>query len=941
MGRASILLLLVAGCHSSTTVRDGCAGYAGQSCISVEVLAPQGSSLAVDQLEVAAVSGFVFRPVNDLFSSPNPSVKTPLPVVLPVLPPTDASGAFTLAVRALAGGAVIGNGTTTGVLVPGQHLSLSVTLSAGVGPDADPAQSTVSVDRATGIAADGADAAVCTVHLVDAGGNPLIGRAVAVSLDPSGAQVAPSGLTNANGDATALITSTTKGTYTITTIVEPTGSATMLEAKPTVSFVTPGKLVFTVQPKTVSVGTSMTVEVSIEDAQTGAVITDASTPITLSLGSNPTNATLSGDIAATPTNGVATFTNINLDAAGSAFTLGASAKSLTKATSAAFDITARAWTRMNSGLEGASVARLVYDPTDGNIAYATTSSGVYKSVDGGATWHFASFGAPDATWAIAIDPTTPSTLYASSFGAAVYKSTNGGASWTQLQLPPGSLSYGVVVDPARTSTLLVDTMNAILRSDDGGANWVVALPNATQLTVGAGPIYAETTTSSSVMKSDDHGQTWTPTGTAGGILTADPVSPGTLYLSGSPSKSVDSGQTWMPITTGLPANASVHRIAISKANPSRIYAALDSGGVFISNDGGQNWVNAGLPNVSAFAAAAHPLDPAKALICSLSSGVFSTADSGGTWAHASHGLPAPTRALLLSGNVLLTPTGSGLFQSLNGGVSWTRVPGLADGVEVNTVATDASGLLYIATKLEITSTPQIQRYNANSLQWTPLNASATGAPTTPGYIIAIDPADGTHLMVGGADGSVYATTNSGASSWSSQKLCNGSVTALQFVGPSHVPFAACAASASSDASGVFTSGDGGVTWTSTSGGGNGIPSTVQIYGFAANSAGSVFFAGGSNGALYRSTDHVAWTPAATGLPTTARITAVAIDPSNNSHAWVSSNKVYVTTNSGAAWAAANDGLPSSVGPLLVDATDPQTVYVSTIEGVYKTTSGGL
>jgi hypothetical protein len=910
--------------------------------MSVEVLAPHGSSLAVDELEVAAVSGFVFRPINDLFSSPSPSVKTPLPVVLPVLPPADASGAFTLAIRALSGGAVVGNGTTTGVLVPGQHLSLSVTLSAGVGPEADAAQSTVSVDRATGIAADGIDAAVCTVHLVDAGGNPLIGRSVAVSSDPSGAQVALSGLTNANGDATALITSSTKGTYTITAIVEPTGSATTLQAKPTVSFVTPGKLAFTIQPKTVAVGTTMTVAVSIEDAQTGAIITDASTPISisLSLGSNPTNASLSGDIAATPTNGVATFTNVNLDAAGSAFTLIASAKSLTKVTSSPFDITARAWARMNSGLEGASVVRLAYDPTDGNTAYATTSSGVYKSVDGGATWHFSSYGAPDATWAIAIDPSTPSTLYASSFGAAVYKSTNAGASWTQLQLPPGSLSYGVVVDPARTSTLLVDTMNAILRSDDSGTSWVVALPNATQLTVGAGPIYAETTTS--VMKSDDHGQTWTPTGTPGGILTADPVSPGTLYLTGGlPSKSVDSGHTWMPIATGLPSSASVHRIAISKANPSRIYAALDSGGVFVSNDGGQNWINSGLPNVSAFAAAAHPLDPGKALICSLNSGVFSTADSGGTWSHASRGLPAPTRALLLSGNVLLTATAGGLFQSLNGAASWARVPGLADGVEVNTVAADATGILYVATNLETTSTPQIQRYNTNSLQWTPLNSSATGAPTTPGNVIAIDPADGTHLIVGGADGSVYATNNSGASSWTRQKLCNGSVTAVQFVGPSHVPFAACAAFASSDPSGVFTSGDGGITWTSTSGGGNGIPTTVQIYGFVANSAGSVFFAGGSNGSLYRSTDHVAWSPAATGLPTTARITAVAFDSSNSSHVWVSSNKVYVTTNSGASWAAASDGLPSSVGPLLVDASNPQTVYVSTIEGVYKTTSGGL
>ncbi|MFN7132399.1 MAG: hypothetical protein ACK4N5_09960, partial [Myxococcales bacterium] len=44
-----------------------------------------------------------------------------------------------------------------------------------VAKPADPAQSTVQVDRSEGVLADGADAVGITVHVVDTDGNPLAG----------------------------------------------------------------------------------------------------------------------------------------------------------------------------------------------------------------------------------------------------------------------------------------------------------------------------------------------------------------------------------------------------------------------------------------------------------------------------------------------------------------------------------------------------------------------------------------------------------------------------------------------------------------------------------------------------------------------------------------------------------------------------------------------
>src|SRR5262249_33252910 len=153
-------------------------------------------------------------------------------------------------------------------------------------------------------------------------------------------------------------------------------------------------------------------------------------------------------------------------------------------------------------------------------------------------------------------------------------------------------------------------------------------------------------------------------------------------------------------------------------------------------------------------------------------------------------------------------------------------------------------------------------------------------------------------------GYVYSSANGGASSWTSQQLCNGRITALAFVGTTHLPVAACAATAPTDPSGIFLSNDGGATWMSTSNGTNGIPTSVAITAVAADASGAVFYAGGANGSVYRSTDHVIWTPTSSGSGSSP-ITSIAIDPTNNAHVWASSTKVFVTTNGGGMWTVAS------------------------------------
>jgi uncharacterized repeat protein (TIGR03803 family) len=116
------------------------------------------------------------------------------------------------------------------------------------------------------------------------------------------------------------------------------GSGTIFEIS------TPTKLAFTSAPANTVAGSFIDspggVQVSIETSN-GAVVSGDYDTITLTLGSNPGGATLSGALSATAANGVVTFPNLSLNKIASGYTLIAtdtSAPSLTSAVSAPFSI---------------------------------------------------------------------------------------------------------------------------------------------------------------------------------------------------------------------------------------------------------------------------------------------------------------------------------------------------------------------------------------------------------------------------------------------------------------------------------------------------------------------------------------------------------------------------------------------------------------------------
>src|SRR6185436_2622413 len=87
------------------------------------------------------------------------------------------------------------------------------------------------------------------------------------------------------------------------------------------------------------------VQVTVQDAFNNTV-TSSSASITVAIGTNPGGGTLSGTLTVAAVSGVASFSNLSVDKVGTGYTLTSTAAALTGATSAAFNVTPAAASKL-------------------------------------------------------------------------------------------------------------------------------------------------------------------------------------------------------------------------------------------------------------------------------------------------------------------------------------------------------------------------------------------------------------------------------------------------------------------------------------------------------------------------------------------------------------------------------------------------------------------
>ncbi|MBP6145129.1 MAG: hypothetical protein KA445_05775 [Sediminibacterium sp.] len=279
----------------------------------------------------------------------------------------------------------------------------------------------------------------------------------------------------------------------------------------------------------------------------------------------------------------------------------------------------------NIGLkEGRHIVRVIVHPKNPDIVWAAVmghlfgpneNRGVYKSVDGGATWKKVLYVNPQTGASdLIIDPSNPDNLYAGTWelirtpyslesggaGSGMYKSTDGGNTWVSIKnnkgLPKGVWGIvGVAVAKSNTDKLYALIENAkggLYVSNDAGATWELASSdnNIRQRAWYYTKVFVDPADENKVycpnvnfMVSSDGGKSFTSLRTPHGDhhdLWIDPKNGKRMIVAddGGAQVSMDAGKNWSTMMNQ--PTVQVYRLSTDNSFPYRILAAQQDNSAF-------------------------------------------------------------------------------------------------------------------------------------------------------------------------------------------------------------------------------------------------------------------------------------------------------------------------------------------------------------------------
>jgi photosystem II stability/assembly factor-like uncharacterized protein len=455
----------------------------------------------------------------------------------------------------------------------------------------------------------------------------------------------------------------------------------------------------------------------------------------------------------------------------------------------------RSWQPRSAGLQGASVAQLAIDPKDPRVLYAGTTSdtvrnrerGVFKTADGGRSWHAANrgLGRSADVRALAIDPSDTSTLFVGT-SKGVYKSQDAGRSWKAMRSGIGGATVPEIeVHPRKTATVyaVVDYYDEqeLFKTTNGGTTW-----QSSSRGLDADFIYG---------------------------VAVDPVHQKTVFAATSKGvfKSTDGGGHWRRASTGI-SSAQVLDLAVSPEG-SAIYAATSFHGVFTSTDAGGRWrvANRGLVARSIDAVAVDPRSPLTVYAGSNGDGVFKSTDGGRSWQPWDYGvgLLGTVEALAIDPRrptTVYAGTWNGVVRSRDGGRSWHAITaGMERDYEaprVQTIVIDprSPSILYAGTEYR----GVFKSVNGGD-SWRAVN---NGLGRIDIGELAIDPNQPSSLWAVGWNGNLYKSVDAGER-WKRVLLPLEGANAIA-IHPKRSPTLYV-----STREGILRSSDGGRTWRTT------------------------------------------------------------------------------------------------------------------------------
>jgi photosystem II stability/assembly factor-like uncharacterized protein len=309
----------------------------------------------------------------------------------------------------------------------------------------------------------------------------------------------------------------------------------------------------------------------------------------------------------------------------------------------------QSWESLFDDQSNSSIGDIAIAPSNPAIVYVGTGeannrqsaswgAGVFKTMDGGATWTHIGLEKTRAIGRIVVNPTDPNIVYVAAGGdlwgpnpeRGVYMSTDGGATWTQtLKVNDNTGVTDIAIDPQSPNIIYAAAYqrqrtvfgyngggpgSGIYRSTDGGRHFEkLGGPNAK---IGRGLpaqgdlgriaievyrknsniVYAEIehATLGGIYRSDDKGVTWVRTSDTNprpsyfSQLRIDPNSDLKIWLGGvNIYMSEDGGKTFSQ-DRFRDVHSDVHGIWIDPANSDHVVIGCD-GGVWVTWDSGRNW----------------------------------------------------------------------------------------------------------------------------------------------------------------------------------------------------------------------------------------------------------------------------------------------------------------------------------------------------------------
>jgi photosystem II stability/assembly factor-like uncharacterized protein len=653
-------------------------------------------------------------------------------------------------------------------------------------------------------------------------------------------------------------------------------------------------------------------------------------------------------------------------------------KSIRKMAAAAVLVSGAVWAGpgvwTSSGPDGGWVTALAPSPFNVDEFYALSRGGVFKSIDGGATWFEAGAGLNRQVFQIAHSGTAPNRLIVAS-SSKVFYSDDGAATW-QDRSPPAALLAGSFLSFATGSPLpgtyfIAIGDGRILITEDSGLSWRAspAIPQAGLAGIGAiaadplapGELLVATVDFDTPNHSLWRGTmtlpaapaVWTEITCGGGcpwdlqpIRDLEFGSAGRLWMSNQlqTARSDDAGVTW----TIPPAfiNRGGESLSVSPINNAVLYLAGGQGLSYTTDDGATltdvlgGFIGNDLSQPATSTVVVHnPFDPARQIVGTISNGPYRRASVGTDNFVQSSGFRAQNIRAIASNTLNRVHIGVSdsfgatfvAFRSPDNGATWGQVNGGLEADQFRSLVVDPNNpeILYAGGRFDprnddlgnlVPGNGGIYKSINGGVTWTTID---NGIPlTSPPFVrsffqtvrdLAIDP------------GSVDPVSGN------SQVLYAAGTGRIRDDGMGGVAV---------DAARVYKSTDAGATW---------LPSDNGVGGFEVGGA---------------------------GFPLAVAAVQIIVDPTDASgqtlylatfmtrdsgdQPTTIDNGVFKSIDGGANWVNVTNGLPRIEGnpaaaaqdvlSLAIDPTDVTggTLYASTndlvngtLGSIYKTTDGGL